>query len=158
MRRQVLTILGATGSIGLSTLDVVARHPERFEIYALTGYRQIEKLAELCVRFRPKIAVVAGDAEVRRLRELLGAALPIEVMCGNTALDAVASAPEVTTVMAAIVGAAGLSASLAAAKSGKRVLLANKEALVMAGEVFIDAVRSAGAVLLPVDSEHNAIF
>ncbi|MFA9440564.1 1-deoxy-D-xylulose-5-phosphate reductoisomerase [Uliginosibacterium sp. sgz301328] len=158
MNKQVLSILGATGSIGLSTLDVVARHPERFEVFALTGHRQVEKLAELCRQHAPRIAVVAGASEAQTLRELLGAGARTEVLHGASALDMVASAPEVTTVMAAIVGAAGLSSSLAAARAGKRLLLANKEALVMAGELFIDAVRAAGATLLPIDSEHNAIF
>lgn len=158
MQKQILTILGATGSIGVSTLDVVARHPDRFEVFALTGNSQVQRLAEQCQRFRPKIAVVAGAREAAALRDLLGADCATEVLHGAAALDQVAAAPDVTTVMAAIVGAAGLSSSLAAARSGKRLLLANKEALVMAGEVFMDAVRDAGAVLLPIDSEHNAIF
>jgi 1-deoxy-D-xylulose-5-phosphate reductoisomerase len=158
MQKQVLTILGATGSIGVSTLDVVARHPDRFEVFALTGNSRIQILAEQCRRFMPRVAVVAGPDEARGLRELLGAQSSVEVLHGVAALDQVAAAAEVTTVMAAIVGAAGLSSSLAAARAGKRLLLANKEALVMAGEAFMDVVRDAGATLLPIDSEHNAIF
>ncbi len=158
MQKQVLTILGATGSIGVSTLDVVARHPEQFEVFALSGHAQVERLAEQCRRFTPRFAVLGAAAEAAQLRALLGPQSRTEVLHGAAALDQVAAAPEVTTVMAAIVGAAGLSSSLAAARAGKRVLLANKEALVMAGEVFIDTVRAAGATLLPIDSEHNAIF
>jgi 1-deoxy-D-xylulose-5-phosphate reductoisomerase len=158
MQKQVITILGATGSIGLNTLDVVARHPERFDIFALTAHRQIEKLAQLCRLHRPKVAVVAGPAEAQALREMLGGQGGIDILHGAASLDAVASDACVTTVMAAIVGAAGLSASLAAARAGKRLLLANKEALVMAGELFIDTVRRNNATLLPIDSEHNAIF
>ncbi|MBS1208037.1 MAG: 1-deoxy-D-xylulose-5-phosphate reductoisomerase [Proteobacteria bacterium] len=158
MSRQVLTILGATGSIGQSTLDVVARHPDRYEVFALSAYRQVSKLAELCRRFHPQCAVVAGATEAAALRELLADLPAIEVMHGPLALEQIASAPEVTTVMAAIVGAAGLGASLAAARTGKRVLLANKEALVMAGELFMTALRQSGGVLLPIDSEHNAVF
>jgi 1-deoxy-D-xylulose-5-phosphate reductoisomerase len=156
--RQVLTILGATGSIGLSTLDVVARHPDRYEIFALTAHRQVEKLAKLCHRFKPQYAVVAGETEAAFLRELLHDQLKVTVMHGPAALEEVASAASVTTVMAAIVGAAGLRSSLAAARCGKRVLLANKEALVMAGDIFMSALRQSGAVMLPIDSEHNAVF
>jgi 1-deoxy-D-xylulose-5-phosphate reductoisomerase len=158
MQKQILTILGATGSIGVSTLDVVARHPERFEVFALSGNSQVERLAEQCRQFAPRFAVVAGQKEALALRQLLGSASGTEVLHGAVALDEVAAAAEVTTVMAAIVGAAGLSSSLAAARAGKRLLLANKEALVMAGEVFMNAVRDGGATLLPIDSEHNAIF
>lgn len=158
MSKQILSVLGATGSIGVNTLDVVARHPERFEVFALSGNRQIDKLAAQCRQFRPRVAVVSGEAEARALRDQLGREVATEVLHGAAALDEIASAPEVTTVMAAIVGAAGLSSSLAAARAGKRLLLANKEALVMAGEVFIDTVRKSGATLLPIDSEHNAIF
>ena len=154
-----LTILGATGSIGVSTLDVVARHPERFEVVALTGHRQVEVLAEQCRRFRPAYAVVGGaDDALRLARMLRDAGLAIEVLHGAQALVQVASLPEVDAVMAAIVGAAGLPPTLAAARAGKRVLLANKEALVMAGAVFMSEVRQAGALLLPIDSEHNAVF
>lgn len=154
-----LTILGATGSIGVSTLDVVARHPERFEVAALTGYSQVDALAAQCRRFRPAYAVVGGAADARRLAGLLkDAGLATEVLHGAEALVQVASLPEVDAVMAAIVGAAGLPPTLAAARAGKRVLLANKEALVMAGAVFMAEVRQAGALLLPIDSEHNAVF
>ena len=154
-----LTILGATGSIGVSTLDVVARHPERFEVVALTGHSQVEVLAAQCRRFRPAYAVVAGADEAGRLAGLTrDAGLRTEVLYGAEALAQVAALPEVDAVMAAIVGAAGLPPTLAAARAGKRVLLANKEALVMAGAVFMAEVRRAGALLLPIDSEHNAIF
>ena len=152
-----LTILGATGSIGQSTLDVVARHPDRFTVWALTGHRRLELLAEQCRRYRPRYAVVMRDEDAVRLRTLI-ADSSIEVLAGEAALCAVASAPEVDIVMAAIVGAAGLKPTLAAARSGKRLLLANKEALVMAGEVFMAEVRQGGALLLPIDSEHNAVF
>jgi 1-deoxy-D-xylulose-5-phosphate reductoisomerase len=154
-----LTILGATGSVGVSTLDVVARHPDRFEVVALTGHSQVDALAAQCRRFRPAYAVVGGAAEAGRLAPLLrDAGLRTEVLYGAEALIRVAALPEVDAVMAAIVGAAGLPPTLAAACAGKRVLLANKEALVMAGEVFMSEVRRAGALLLPIDSEHNAVF
>jgi 1-deoxy-D-xylulose-5-phosphate reductoisomerase len=154
-----LTILGATGSIGVSTLDVVARHPDRFQVVALTGHSQVEVLAAQCRRFRPAYAVVGGAAEAGRLAALLREAdLRTEVLYGAEALVQVAALSEVDAVMAAIVGAAGLPPTLAAARAGKRVLLANKEALVMAGEVFMSEVRRAGALLLPIDSEHNAVF
>jgi 1-deoxy-D-xylulose-5-phosphate reductoisomerase len=154
-----LTILGATGSIGVSTLDVVARHPDRFEVVALTGHSQVEILAAQCRQFRPAYAVVGSAADAQRLVVLLkDAGLRTEVLHGADALAQVASLPEVDAVMAAIVGAAGLPPTLAAARAGKRVLLANKEALVMAGAVFMAEVRRAGALLLPIDSEHNAVF
>ncbi len=154
-----LTILGATGSIGVSTLDVVARHPDRFEVVALTGHRQVELLAEQCRRARPACAVVGTAADAQRLAVLLkDAGVRTEVLHGAEALVQVASLPEVDAVMAAIVGAAGLPPTLAAARAGKRVLLANKEALVMAGAVFMSEARRAGALLLPIDSEHNAVF
>jgi len=154
-----LTILGATGSIGVSTLDVVARHPDRFEVVALTGHRQVEVLATQCRQFRPAYAVVGGAADARHLARLLkDAGLRTEVLHGVEALVQVASLREVDAVMAAIVGAAGLPPTLAAASAGKRVLLANKEALVMAGAVFMAEARHAGALLLPIDSEHNAVF
>lgn len=158
MSKQVLAILGATGSIGLSTLDVVGRHPDRYEVFALSAHRQVEKLAGLCRQYHPRVAVVAGESEACRLRELLAAEPAIEVLHGPGALEQIASAAEVTTVVAAIVGGAGLGSSLAAARSGKRVLLANKEALVMAGDIFINTLRESGGVLLPIDSEHNAVF
>ncbi len=153
-----ITVLGATGSIGVSTLDVVARHPDRFEILALTGHSRIEVLADQCRRFRPAYAVVAGAKEAQHLVGLLGAESVTEVLHGQDALCAVATLSEVDAVMAAIVGAAGLPPTLAAARAGKRVLLANKEARVMAGAVFMAEVHRAGALLLPIDSEHNAVF
>jgi 1-deoxy-D-xylulose-5-phosphate reductoisomerase len=156
MRR--LTILGATGSIGVSTLDVVARHPDRFEVVALSGHRQIDKLAEQCLAFAPKVAVVADATAASALSEMLAGRVPTEVMHGSEALETIAALPEVDTVMAAIVGAAGLRPTLAAARSGKRILLANKESLVMCGAVFMHEVASNGATLLPIDSEHNAVF
>ena len=154
-----LTILGATGSIGVSTLDVVARHPDRFEVVALTGYSQVDVLAAQCRQFRPAYAVVGSVPAALQLAGLLkDAGVRTEVLCGEDALLEVASLPEVDAVMAAIVGAAGLPPTLAAARAGKRVLLANKEALVMAGAVFMAEVRRSGALLLPIDSEHNAVF
>ncbi|WP_118179120.1 1-deoxy-D-xylulose-5-phosphate reductoisomerase [Paraburkholderia phosphatilytica] len=154
-----LTLLGSTGSIGDSTLDVVARHPDRFSVYALTAHRNGDKLVEQCLRFSPEVAVV-GDAETARVvqQKLRDAGSRIEVTYGPDALVEVAKSGGCDTVVAAIVGAAGLAPSLAAARSGKRILLANKEALVMSGAIFMDAVRDHGAILLPVDSEHNAIF
>jgi len=154
-----LTVLGATGSIGVSTLDVVARHPDHFEVVALTGHGQVELLAAQCRQFRPACAVVGSAADAQRLAALLkGSGLRTEVLHGADALAQVASLPEVDAVMAAIVGAAGLTPTLAAARAGKRLLLANKEALVMAGAVFMAEARRAGALLLPIDSEHNAVF
>jgi 1-deoxy-D-xylulose-5-phosphate reductoisomerase len=156
---QSITVLGATGSIGTSTLDVVARHPDRYRVFALTAHQRVEALAQLCRRFRPEYAVVPDAAAGARLRALLagGDAAP-EVLEGAQALAWVAAHERVDAVMAAIVGAAGLEPSLAAARAGKRVLLANKEALVTAGRLFVDAARAAGAAVLPIDSEHNAIF
>ena len=158
-RIQAITILGSTGSIGVSTLDVVARHPDRFEVHALTGHSRIDVLAAQCIRHRPRHAVVGdeGAASVLRTR-LFAARVGTAVHAGPQALIDVATAPEVDGVMAAIVGAAGLPPTLAAANAGKRVLLANKESLVMAGAVFMRAVDTAGATLLPIDSEHNAVF
>ena len=156
---QKITILGSTGSIGVNTLDVIRRHPQRYSVIALCAHSQIDLLYEQCIEFRPRFAVVR-DAELagelgRRLGE---AACLTRVEFGAEALVKMAELPEVDTVMAAIVGAAGLPSTLAAAVAGKRVLLANKEALVMAGPVFMRAVRQSGAILLPIDSEHNAIF
>ena len=154
-----LTVLGATGSIGVSTLDVVARHPDRFEVVALTGHNQVELLAAQCRQFRPACAVVGSATAAQRLAGLLReAGVRTEVLYGADALVEVAGLPAVDAVMAAIVGAAGLPPTLAAARAGKRVLLANKEALVMAGAVFMSEARRAGALLLPIDSEHNAVF
>ncbi|USX23503.1 1-deoxy-D-xylulose-5-phosphate reductoisomerase [Oxalobacteraceae bacterium OTU3REALA1] len=156
---QRITILGATGSIGVSTLDVLARHPARYAVYALSAHSRVDELAAQCVQFRPARAVVGTADAAERLGALLRAAgVATEVEYGEAALCAIASAPEVDSVMAAIVGAAGLAPTLAAARAGKKVLLANKEALVMSGQLFIDAAAEAGAVLLPIDSEHNAIF
>ncbi|MDR0210778.1 MAG: 1-deoxy-D-xylulose-5-phosphate reductoisomerase [Pseudomonas putida] len=158
-RPQRITVLGATGSIGLSTLDVIARHPERYQVFALSGYSRLDDLLALCVRHRPAYAVVPSADAAARLRDGLAAAGCVtEVLEGEAGLCQVASASEVDAVMAAIVGAAGLRPTLAAVEAGKKVLLANKEALVMSGALFMDAVRRSGAVLLPIDSEHNAIF
>lgn len=157
MRR--LAILGATGSIGVSTLDVVSRNPGLIEVVALTAHSRVGLLLEQCLRFRPAYAVIATEADGLALqRDLQAAGSATQVLCGKAALDQVASLPEVDTVMAAIVGIAGLRPTLAAVRAGKRVLLANKEALVTAGGVFMSAVRDSGAELLPIDSEHNAIF
>ena len=157
MTVHTLTILGATGTIGVNTLDVVARHPDKFRVMALTGQNQIDKLADQCRQFRPRYAVVLdADKAVQLERALAGNGT--EVLVGVDALEFVSALPEVDSVMAAIVGAAGLRPALAAARAGKRVLLANKETLVMAGRFFMDAVRSHGATLLPIDSEHNAVF
>ena len=154
-----LTILGSTGSIGTSTLDVVARHPERYRIMALTAQCQDNILFEQCIRFAPRYAVLLDEGAAMRLAQRIAeAGLNVEVLCGAAALEQVVSLPEVDVVMAAIVGAAGLRPTLAAARAGKKILLANKEALVMAGRVFMDEVQKFGATLLPIDSEHNAIF
>lgn len=156
---QFITLLGATGSIGVSTLDVVARHPDRYRMYALSAHTRVAELAAQCEQFRPAFAVVATAAAAEALRALLkNKGVPTEVAYGEQALCDVASAAECTTVMAAIVGAAGLRPTLAAARAGKKLLLANKEALVMSGALFMDAVAASGATLLPIDSEHNAIF
>lgn len=156
---RVLTILGATGTIGVNTLDVVARHPDRFEVFALTGATQVERMLEQCRTHRPRYAVMTEPAAAAQLRRhVADAGLAVEVLEGADALTAVATAPEVDTLMAAIVGAAGLPATLAAAQAGKRVLLANKETLVVSGQLFMDAIAASGAELLPIDSEHNAIF
>jgi 1-deoxy-D-xylulose-5-phosphate reductoisomerase len=156
---QHITILGSTGSIGTSTLDVVGRHPDKFKIVALTANSQVDLLFRQCRQFKPRYAVMLDGAAAIRLRELVrDAGMVTEVLTGIEALEQVAVLPEVDAVMAAIVGAAGLRPTLAAARAGKKILLANKETLVMAGSVFMDAVRASGATLLPIDSEHNAIF
>jgi 1-deoxy-D-xylulose-5-phosphate reductoisomerase len=158
-RPQQITVLGATGSIGLSTLDVIARHPERYQVFALSGFTRLAQLLALCVRHTPQFAVVPEAAAARTLQDDLRAAgLSTRVLVGEEGLCQVASAPEVDAVMAAIVGAAGLRPTLAAVEAGKKILLANKEALVMSGALFMQAVRRSGSVLLPIDSEHNAIF
>lgn len=163
MPLQQVTILGATGSIGDSTLKVIAQHPELYRVFALTGFNRLDCLAKLVNRYRPQVVVVPAlqkDAFVELLHHHVDAATirQLEVLEGQAGLCAVASAPQVDVVMAAIVGAAGLAPTLAAVDAGKRVLLANKESLVMAGELFMRRVQQSGAQLLPVDSEHNAIF
>jgi 1-deoxy-D-xylulose-5-phosphate reductoisomerase len=158
-KHQSITVLGSTGSIGKSTLDVIARHPERYQVFALTAAQQDELLFEQCRQFNPKFAVMMDeDAAARLAQKIKSAGLKTETLCGIEALEQVSSAPEVDAVMAAIVGAAGLRPTLAAARAGKRILLANKETLVMAGRIFMDAVKQSGSTLLPIDSEHNAIF
>ena len=158
-RRMRITVLGSTGSIGTNTLDVVARHPDRFEVFAVTASRQVDLLFDQCMRFAPRFAVMVQPGQAKVLEDRLRAhGSATRVRAGHAPLDEVASAPEVDAVMAAIVGAAGLSPCLAAARAGKRLLLANKEALVVGGDVFLSAVRQGGATLLPIDSEHSAIF
>lgn len=160
MSLQRVCILGSTGSIGVSTLDVIARHPDRYQVFALTAHTQIEKLAAQCVQFQPQVVVVGSASAADALQHLLAEKKlgQIQIQYGPEALCEVASSPECDSVMAAIVGAAGLPASLAAARAGKKVMLANKEALVMSGNLFMDAIKKSGAALLPIDSEHNAIF
>ncbi|MGA1562066.1 MAG: 1-deoxy-D-xylulose-5-phosphate reductoisomerase [Gammaproteobacteria bacterium] len=159
MSQQRITVLGATGSIGASTLDVIARHPDRYAVFALTAHRQVERMQALCLAHQPRYAVMADEAAAEQLSSALRMrGCSTEVLGGVEALAKVAAHPEVDQVMAAIVGAAGLPATLAAAEAGKRVLLANKEALVMSGALFMRAVQESGATLLPIDSEHNAIF
>lgn len=153
---QTLTILGATGSIGLSTLDVVRQHPDKYKIIALTAHKSVEQMAKLCEEFQPQFVVMVDENAAEQLSQKISK--NINVLSGKENLNKVASLPNVTTVMAAIVGAAGLLPTLAAAKSGKRVLLANKESLVMSGQILINTVKENGATLLPIDSEHNAIF
>ncbi|MGF1842773.1 1-deoxy-D-xylulose-5-phosphate reductoisomerase [Vibrio clamense] len=154
-----LTILGATGSIGTSTLKVVEQNPEHFSVVALAAGTNVEKMRQLCEKWRPKYAVMASDDAAKLLKEqLLTLKISTQVLSGLEGMNHIASFDEVDTVMAAIVGAAGLIPTMAAVQAGKRVLLANKEALVMSGQLFIDAVDKFGAELLPVDSEHNAIF
>ena len=159
MTQQVLTILGSTGSIGESTLDVVSRHPEKFRVFALAGHRQVDKLAAQCKQFRPEYAVV-GDADhaAELEKKLKQEGINTQVLYGAQALINVASADEVSGVMCAIVGAAGLPSALAAAQKGKTIYLANKETLVVSGALFMETARQNGATVLPIDSEHNAIF
>ncbi len=156
---QHISILGSTGSIGVSTLDVIRRHPDRYQVYALTAHARVEELAAQCLEFQPKVAVI-GTAEAAKALSLLLQKLGVstQVEHGAQALCSVAAASGCDTVMAAIVGAAGLAPSLAAARAGKKILLANKEALVMSGQLFMDTVAEHRATLLPIDSEHNAIF
>lgn len=156
---RYLTILGSTGSIGVSTLDVVARHPDRFRVIALTANKGVKTLLEQCRRFGPRYAVLLDEASAEWLRvEVRAAGLATEVLSGVESLEKVASLPDIDTVMAAIVGAAGIRPTFAAARAGKQVLLANKETMVMAGRIFMDVVKENHATLLPIDSEHNAIF
>ncbi len=156
---QNITILGATGTIGLHTLDVIARHPERFRVYALTAHSKVDVLLEQCQKFNPVFAVMLdADAAEELHRKLQAIGSETEVLCGVAALEKVAAHPDVNVVMAAIVGSAGLKPAMAAALAGKRILLANKETLVMSGSLFMEAVKQGGATLLPIDSEHNAIF
>jgi len=158
-RRQRVCILGSTGSIGTSTLDVVALHPDAFEVFALTGQRRVDDLFAQIVRWRPRYAALPDTAAANELGARVKAAgIATEVLAGAKALEELASHPDVDQVMAAIVGAAGLASTLAAVRAGKRVLLANKEALVMAGPLVTAAARASGAQILPVDSEHNAVF
>jgi 1-deoxy-D-xylulose-5-phosphate reductoisomerase len=157
--RQRLCVLGATGSVGVNTLDVAARHPERFEVVALSGHRRVDELFAQCLQWRPRFAAMVVPDAARQLRQRLReAACATEVLDGEAALVELAAHPEVDTVMAAIVGAAGLPPCMAAARGGKRLLLANKEALVVGGAQFMAAVVAGGATLLPIDSEHSAIF
>lgn len=159
MTQQVLTILGSTGSIGESTLDVVSRHPEKFRVFALAGHRQVDKLAAQCKQFRPEYAVVGDACHAAELeKKLKQEDISTQVLYGSQALIDVASADEVSGVMCAIVGAAGLPSALAAAQKGKTIYLANKETLVVSGALFMETARQNGATVLPIDSEHNAIF
>ncbi|ODS65561.1 MAG: 1-deoxy-D-xylulose-5-phosphate reductoisomerase [Acidovorax sp. SCN 65-108] len=159
MKKQQITVLGSTGSIGTSTLDVVARHPDRFEVFALSAATQVDLLLAQCAQFRPRFAVMASAPHAALLAEKLVAnSLPTQVLQAQDALELIASHEEVDAVMAAIVGAAGLAPCLAAARAGKRLLLANKEALVVGGGLFMQTVREGRATLLPIDSEHSAIF
>lgn len=159
MTQQVLTILGSTGSIGESTLDVVSRHPEKFRVFALAGHRQVDKLAAQCKQFRPEYAVVGDAGHAAELgKKLKQEGIDTQVLYGSQALIDVASADEVSGVMCAIVGAAGLPSALAAAQKGKTIYLANKETLVVSGALFMETARQNGAAVLPIDSEHNAIF
>jgi len=150
-----LAVLGATGSVGASTLDVVARHSDRYKVFALTAHGSADALLKLCRIHKPRYAVLSGVAENKELRRQFA---PTELLFGTKALDEIAAHPDCKVVMASIVGAAGLPSTLAAARSGKRVLLANKEALVMSGPLVIEAAKRSGAELLPIDSEHNAVF
>jgi len=157
--KKRVVVLGSTGSIGVNTLDVIDRHPERFEVFALTASTSVETMLAQCVRHRPAFAVMASEAHGRQLQQVCASAgLATKVVWGASAIEEVAGHELTDTVMAAIVGAAGLAPCLAAAKSGKRLLLANKEALVVGGQLFMDAVAAGGATLLPIDSEHSAVF
>ena len=157
--RQRVCILGATGSVGRNTLEVIALHPSRFEVFALTAHQRVDDLADLCRQWRPRFAAVSSAAQANELRHRMAAdGVRTEVLHGKRALEDLAAHPDVDSVMAAIVGAAGLAPCLAAARAGKRLLLANKEALVVGGALFMRAVEQGGATLLPIDSEHSAVF
>jgi len=157
--KQRVAVLGLTGSIGTNTLDVLARHPDRFEVVALTAATQVDLMLAQCERFRPRVAAMASEPHAQELaQKIKQKGLPTQVESAQAAIDDIASSDEVDAVMAAIVGAAGLASCLAAARAGKRLLLANKEALVVGGDVFLRAVRDGGATLLPIDSEHSAVF
>jgi 1-deoxy-D-xylulose-5-phosphate reductoisomerase len=157
--KQRITVLGSTGSVGANTLEVIAAHPDRFEVFALSAATQVDLMLAQCARFQPRFAVMADPAAARLLADKLQAnGLAARVLSGPDAIETIASHESVDAVMAAIVGAAGLASCLAAARAGKRLLLANKEALVVGGALFMDAVRQGGATLLPIDSEHSAIF
>ena len=159
MQALNITVLGSTGSIGSNTLDVLARHPERYRVFALSAATQVSVLLAQCRQFRPQFAVMASAVAAEQLQQALKAeGLPVSVLVGEQALCEVSAHEEVDVVMASIVGAAGLAPSLAAARAGKRLLLANKEAIVVGGALFMRAVREGGATLLPIDSEHSAIF
>lgn len=158
-RKQRVTVLGSTGSVGVSTLDVIARHPDRFEVFALSAATRVDELLAQCARFKPRFAVMVSTPHALQLAEKLAqSSLPTRVLNAADALEVIASHEEVDAVMAAIVGAAGLGPCLAAARAGKRLMLANKEALVVGGELFMRTVHAGGATLLPIDSEHSAIF
>lgn len=159
MSKQRVAVLGSTGSIGTNTLDVLARHPDRFEVVALTAATQVDRMLAQCERFRPRVAAMASEPHAQELaQKIKKKGLPTQVESAQAAIEDIASSDEVDAVMAAIVGAAGLASCLAAARAGKRLLLANKEALVVGGDVFLRAVRDGGATLLPIDSEHSAVF
>ncbi|MFU8797466.1 MAG: 1-deoxy-D-xylulose-5-phosphate reductoisomerase, partial [Gammaproteobacteria bacterium] len=153
-----VAILGSTGSIGLSTLNVIAQHPDKFQVTALTAHIKVEVLLAQCLQHHPQYAVMVDPDAAEQLQKKLPSALGIQVLSGHTALEHIARSPDIDYVMAAIVGAAGLASTLAAARAGKRILLANKESLVMAGALLMAEVKKSGATLLPIDSEHNAIF
>jgi 1-deoxy-D-xylulose-5-phosphate reductoisomerase len=156
---QSVTVLGSTGSIGTNTLDVIARHPDRYRVFALTAATQVDAMLAQCQAFAPIYAVMASEPHARLLAERVKAlGLPVQVLAGEQALCDVSADPAVDAVMAAIVGAAGLAPSLAAARAGKKLLLANKEALVVGGDLFMQAVQAGRATLLPIDSEHSAVF
>ncbi len=157
--KEQITVLGATGSIGINTLDVISRHPEKYQVFALTAHRNVDLLAEQCLQFKPRYAVITDESKAEQLKVTLSSHNSnTQVLSATKDLSMVASHCDVDTVMAAIVGAAGLLPTLAAVKASKKVLLANKEALVMSGSIFMQAVKESGATLLPIDSEHNAIF